>query len=61
MPDVDLLLRTSGEVRLSNFLLWQVAYAEMFFTPTLWPDFTTEELEKIIEQFKTRNRRFGGI
>jgi len=61
MPDVDLLIRTSGEVRLSNFLLWQVAYAEMFFTPTLWPDFTSEELEKIIEDFKNRDRRFGGI
>ena len=60
-PDVDLLIRTSGEVRLSNFLLWQVAYAEMFFTPTLWPDFTPKELEKIINEFKKRERRFGGI
>jgi len=60
-PDVDLLIRTSGEVRLSNFLLWQVAYAEMFFTPTLWPDFTPKELEEIINNFKLRERRFGGI
>jgi undecaprenyl diphosphate synthase len=59
--DVDLLIRTSGEIRLSNFLLWQVAYAEMFFTPTLWPDFTSNELEKIINEFKKRERRFGGI
>jgi len=60
-PDVDLLIRTSGEIRVSNFLLWQIAYAEMYFTPTLWPDFTPNELEKIIEEFKTRDRRFGGI
>jgi len=61
IPDVDLLIRTSGEIRLSNFLLWQVAYAEMFFTPTLWPDFTDKELNKIIDDFKKRDRRFGGI
>jgi undecaprenyl diphosphate synthase len=59
--DVDLLIRTSGEIRLSNFLLWQCAYAEMFFTNTLWPDFTTEELDKIIKAFHLRERRFGGI
>ena len=59
--DVDLLIRTSGEIRVSNFLLWQIAYAEMFFTPTLWPDFTPNELENIIEEFKKRERRFGGI
>ena len=59
--DVDLLIRTSGEIRVSNFLLWQIAYAEMFFTKTLWPDFTSKELEKIIENFKKRERRFGGI
>ena len=59
--DVDLLIRTSGEIRLSNFLLWQVAYAEMFFTPTLWPDFTPEELDNILKEFKKRERRFGGI
>jgi len=61
IPDVDLLIRTSGEIRLSNYLLWQVAYAEMFFTPTLWPDFTAKELDKIIKDFKKRERRFGGI
>jgi len=59
--DVDLLIRTSGEIRLSNFLLWQCAYAEMFFTNTLWPDFTAEELDKIINAFHLRERRFGGI
>jgi len=59
--DVDLLIRTSGEIRVSNFLLWQIAYAEMFFTKTLWPDFTSKELEEIINQFKKRERRFGGI
>jgi len=59
--DVDLLIRTSGEIRVSNFLLWQCAYAEMFFTKTLWPDFTSDELDKIIKEFKKRERRFGGI
>ncbi len=59
--DVDLLIRTSGEQRLSNFLLWQISYAELTFTDTLWPDFTAEELDTIIEDFKTRKRRFGGI
>lgn len=59
--DVDLLIRTGGEVRLSNFLLWQLSYAELFFTPTLWPDFTPSELEKIIIEYKSRNRRFGGV
>ncbi len=59
--NVDLLIRTSGEIRVSNFLLWQIAYAEMFFTKTYWPDFTSEELEKIINEFKKRERRFGGI
>ncbi len=61
IPDVDLLIRTSGEIRVSNFLLWQIAYAEMFFTKTLWPDFTPQELEKIIEDFEKRERRYGGI
>jgi len=59
--DVDLLIRTSGEIRISNFLLWQCAYAEMFFTKTLWPDFNEKELEEIINNFKKRERRFGGI
>ena len=59
--DIDLLIRTSGEQRLSNFLLWQVAYAEFFFTNTLWPDFSPKELESIIDNFKNRERKFGGI
>jgi undecaprenyl diphosphate synthase len=59
--DIDLLIRTSGEKRISNFLLWQISYAELFFTDTLWPDFTPEELERIIDDFKRRTRRFGGI
>jgi undecaprenyl diphosphate synthase len=60
LPELDLLIRTSGEVRLSNFLLWQAAYAELVFTPTLWPDFDEGELAKAIEQFAARERRFGG-
>ncbi len=59
--DLDLLIRTSGEERVSNFLLWQIAYSEFAFTKTLWPDFTTIELEKIIENFKKRERRFGAV
>ncbi len=58
---VDILIRTGGDQRLSNFLLWQCAYAELFFTPTLWPDFNPDELDSIISQFKRRVRRFGGI
>ncbi len=58
---VDMLIRTGGDQRLSNFLLWQCAYAELFFTPTLWPDFSPDELETIILEFKRRARRFGGI
>ena len=61
IPDVDILIRTSGEIRVSNFLLWQIAYAEMFFTPTYWPEFTTNELDDIISDFNNRERRFGGI
>ena len=61
LPPLDLLIRTSGEVRLSNFLLWQAAYAELFFTRTLWPDFTPHELQGIINQFKSVERRFGGL
>ncbi len=60
-PDVDLLIRTGGERRLSNFLLWQSAYAELFFTDTLWPDFSFEELKEIIDEFDKIERRFGGI
>jgi undecaprenyl diphosphate synthase len=59
--DVDLLIRTGGDHRLSNFLLWQSAYAELFFTDTLWPDFTTQELEKIVQDFTQIERRFGGL
>ncbi|NPA60484.1 MAG: di-trans,poly-cis-decaprenylcistransferase [Epsilonproteobacteria bacterium] len=58
---VDILIRTGGDHRLSNFLLWQTAYAELFFTDTLWPDFTTSELEKIIKKFTKIERRFGGL
>jgi len=61
IADVDLLIRTSGEVRVSNYLLWQIAYAEMFFTQTYWPEFTPNELDDIISDFGNRNRRFGGI
>ena len=60
IPDPDLIIRTSGEMRLSNFLLWQAAYSEFAFTESLWPDFTPEEFEKIIEEFTHRGRRFGG-
>lgn len=59
--DIDLLIRTGGDHRLSNFLLWQAAYAELFFTDTLWPEFTTGELESIIKKFKKVERRFGGL
>ena len=59
--DVDMLIRTGGEKRISNFLLWRIAYAELFFTDTYWPDFTPQELETLIEEFKGRNRRFGAI
>jgi len=61
IPNVDILIRTSGEVRLSNFLLWQVAYAEMFFTQTYWPDFNEIELDDIISDYMNRERRFGGV
>ncbi len=61
LPDPDLLIRTGGEVRISNFLLWQVAYAELYFTPTLWPDFNDESFLEAIEAFRSRQRRFGKI
>ncbi|WP_419771221.1 MAG: di-trans,poly-cis-decaprenylcistransferase [Candidatus Marinarcus sp.] len=61
MPDVDILVRTSGEVRISNFLLWQCAYAEMFFVQKFWPDFSKYDLDDIIDDFTKRERRFGGI
>ncbi|MBW2962416.1 isoprenyl transferase [Mesonia aestuariivivens] len=59
LPDVDLLIRTSGEQRISNFLLWQIAYAELYFTPTLWPDFRKENLFEAILNYQNRERRFG--
>ncbi len=61
LPDVDLLIRTGGELRLSNFLLWHSAYAELLFTDTLWPDYTKEEFYKDIETFQNRTRRFGAV
>lgn len=61
LPDVDLLIRTGGELRLSNFLLWHAAYAELLFSDTLWPDYNEDEFEKNIEEFQSRNRRFGGV
>ncbi|GAJ06178.1 unnamed protein product [marine sediment metagenome] len=60
LPDVDLVIRTAGEFRLSNFLLWQTAHSEFYFTPTLWPDFNREELEKALRDYSERKRRFGG-
>ena len=61
IPDPDLLIRTSGELRLSNFLLWQLAYTEFYVTDVLWPDFSKEELEKAIVQYNMRDRRYGGV
>lgn len=60
-PDPDLLIRTSGEIRLSNFMLWQLAYSEMYFTDKLWPDFSVKDLEAAIIEYQKRNRRFGGV
>lgn len=61
IPFPDLCIRTSGEQRISNFLLWQLAYAELAFTPSYWPDFSAEELQRIVAEFTTRERRFGGL
>ena len=61
LPDPDLMIRTSGEQRLSNFLLWQLAYSEFYFTPVAWPDFNKEELIKAIEKYNQRDRRYGGV
>ena len=61
IPDPDLLIRTSGEQRLSNYLLWQLAYTEFYFTDVPWPDFSKQELEKAIEQYNRRDRRYGGV
>ncbi len=60
-PDPDLIVRTGGDLRISNFLLWQAAYAELYFTDTLWPDMTSDDVDKAIEDFYSRKRRFGGL
>lgn len=61
LPDVDLLIRTGGEFRTSNFLMWQIAYSELYFTSVLWPDFNGEEVEKALKSYRQRQRRFGGL
>ena len=61
IPDPDLLIRTSGEMRISNFLLWQIAYAEIFVTDTLWPDFRRPEFVEILKAYQRRDRRFGQV
>jgi len=61
VPDPDLVIRTSGELRISNFLLWQIAYSELYFTEVLWPDFSKEDLLKAVKDFEKRHRRFGGL
>ena len=61
IPDPDLLIRTSGELRLSNYLMWQLAYAEFYFTDVHWPDFDREELKKAVERYNQRERRYGGV
>ena len=61
MPDPDLVIRTSGEYRISNFLLWELAYSELVFTEVLWPDFRREHLYEAVREFQSRDRRFGGI
>ncbi|MDP2744183.1 MAG: undecaprenyl diphosphate synthase family protein, partial [Dehalococcoidia bacterium] len=61
IPDPDLIIRTGGEIRISNFLLWQSAYSELYFTPTLWPDFSKNEIEMALLAYGQRQRRFGGL
>jgi undecaprenyl diphosphate synthase len=61
MPDPDLLIRTAGEQRISNFMLWQVSYSEMWVSDVCWPDFTAEHLHRAIAEFAARERRFGGL
>ncbi|MEY4909148.1 MAG: di-trans,poly-cis-decaprenylcistransferase, partial [Pseudomonadota bacterium] len=60
-PDPDLFIRTGGEVRISNFLLWQVAYSELYFTDCLWPDFDAAEIDKALTDYAARDRRYGGV
>ncbi len=60
-PDPDLLIRTSGEMRISNFLLWQIAYSELYVTETLWPDFTRTDLLQAVREYQKRDRRYGGL
>ena len=60
-PELDLIVRTGGDERISNFLLWQAAYAEFYFTDVLWPDFSPKEVDKVVENFMSRKRRFGGV
>lgn len=59
--DIDLMIRTSGELRISNYLLWQLAYAELIFTPVAWPDFDEKALKDCLDEFASRDRRFGGL
>jgi undecaprenyl diphosphate synthase len=61
VPDPDLVIRTGGQSRLSNFLLWQAAYSELYFTPVLWPDFGSKDVEEALSEYKRRQRRFGRI
>ncbi len=61
VPDYDLMIRTAGEIRVSNFLLWEIAYAELYYTPTLWPDFRGKHLMDAIEEYNRRIRKFGGL
>ena len=60
-PPLDMIVRTGGDLRISNFLLWEAAYAELYFTDTLWPDFSKRDIDKVINEFNKRNRRFGGV
>ncbi len=60
-PELDMIVRTGGDIRISNFLLWQAAYAELYFTDTLWPDFSEKDVDKAVEEFNRRQRRFGGV
>ena len=61
VPDPDVLIRTGGDVRISNFMLWQCAYSELFFIDTFWPDFEIDDLLNVVQQFQSRDRRFGGL